>query len=373
MTENTEQAGRSEERVASAKWPWLLLGALVVGGVWIGIDALRKAEPGGAGSGGMGMGEMSGPPPATVIVESVREERVQQRRQVTGSLRAVDRAEVAAQESGAVAEVRVDVGDRVKQGDVLVLLDERRLKATLAEAESRATAAAAVVEERKAEETRAMLDLESKENLFRERAVSEREYLDARRSASVAQARVKAAEDEKKASESALDLLEVRVEDLEVKAPFEGVVVDRQVDPGEWVAPGEAVITVVSTGIIEAWIRVPERFIGRVNEGAETLEVVVDGSNLRAPAISIREIGEIDATTRLFPVVVKVDDQKGALVPGQSVHADLPVGEKATLLVVPVDSVIESFAGASVFRVSEGGAEQLPVATRVPVEVAFRR
>lgn len=350
---------------------WIILAVVLFAGLWFGIQALRKAEP--AAPEGAAGGAPQGPPPATVIAAPVVQEPVQEKRRVTGTLHAVERAEVAAQESGAVKEVKVDVGDDVEKDDVLLLLDDRRLRATLAEAESRHTAAIAVVEERTAEEKRAVSDLEMKEKLYSQRAVAEREFLDAQREASVASARRKAAEDEKNASDSALELLRVRVADLEVKAPFSGRVVERNIDPGEWIAPGDSVITLVSSGTIEAWMNVPERFVGSVSEGADPMDIIADGTGATSPAKSIRRVSDIDPVTRLFPVVVEIDDLAGDLAPGMSVHAELPVGKMESMLAVPVDAVIETFQGASVFRVTptEGGG--MPTAERVPVTVRFRR
>lgn len=350
---------------------WVILAIALVIGLWFGIQALRNAKPAGADQ-EAGDGAPQGFPPATVIAKPVVQKPVQERRQIVGTLRAKQRAEVASQETGAVKEVKVDVGDVVKAGDVLVLLDDRRLVASLAEANARITAATAVVAERKAEQERADRDLTMKEKLFRQRAVSEREFLDSQREASVAAARFGAAEEEKGAAESVRDLLSVRIADLEVVAPFDGQVVERHVDPGEWLSPGSAVVTLISTGTIEAWMNMPERFVTGISGEAEGLEIVVDGNGMKVPAGAIRRVADIDPVTRLFPVVVDLDDQGGKLLPGLSVHADMPVGEREELPGVPVDALIETFQGASVFRAATSPDQDLPVAERVPVEVQFR-
>jgi RND family efflux transporter MFP subunit len=351
---------------------WFVLAVILLAALWFGSQALRNAQPAGAEDGGAPPGANQGPPPATVIVSSVVQKPVQERRRITGSLRAVQRAEVAAQESGAVKRVLVDVGDTVKAGDLLVELDDRRLTAFLAEANARLVAAASVVGEREVEEKRALVDLERMEKLFRGNAVSEREFLDSQREAAVSTAQKNSAEQERDAMESAKDLLQVSVDDLAVAAPFDGQVVERHVDPGEWLSTGNSVITLVSTGTIEAWLSVPERFVAEISSPASALEIVIDGNNMRVPASSIKRVADIDPVTRLFPVVVEIDNSNGLLAPGLSVHTELPVGEEEELPAVPVDAVIETFDGASVFRVSETGSEGLPIAEKVPVAVRFR-
>lgn len=349
---------------------WILLAIVLIAGLWFGLQALRNAKPAGAEAPPEAVPQ--GPPPATVIAAPVVQKPVQERRRVTGTLQAVQRAEVASQETGLVREVHVDVGDEVAEGDLLVSLDDRRMKASLAEARARVTAARAVVAERTAEAERADRDLTMKDELFRQRAVSEREFLDAKRGASVAGARRDSAEEELAAAESALELMMVRTADLQVKAPFSGRVVERHVDPGEWLSPGSAVVTLVSTGTIEAWVHVPERYVAAISGGAENLEIVVDGSGMRVPALAVRRVADVDAVTRLFPVVIEVDDREGSLAPGLSVFAELPVGEAEELPAVPVDAVIETFQGASVFRVSGNPDGGMPIAEKVPVEVRFR-
>jgi len=351
---------------------WIVLAVLLVAGLWFGVQALRQAEPAGGSAASSGEGSQA-PPPATVIAAAVESKLVQERHRVTGTLRAAQRSEVAAQEPGAVETVEVDVGDRVEKGDRLVSLDARRLEAQLAEAKSRLAGAGAVVTQRTAEASRAARDLEMKRGLLSERAVSEREFLDAEREASVADARKKAAEDERAALASQLELLQVRLEDLDVRAPFPGRVVERHVDPGEWLAGGEPVVTLVSDGVVEAWLSVPERFIAEVGEGGRDLRIAADASGIASTARSVRIVGDVDPTSRLFPVVAEIDDRKGALAPGLSVHAELPVGDTRRLLAVRVDAVIETFEGASVFRVSAGEEGGMPVGERASVEVEFRR
>ncbi|MDF1740237.1 MAG: efflux RND transporter periplasmic adaptor subunit [Verrucomicrobiales bacterium] len=369
--EDSDQENQGNAASTGGGLRWVILALVLVGGLWLGIQALRNAEPAGAG-GSQGGGASQGPPPATVIVAPVTQTPVQETRSVTGTLRAMERANVAAQESGAVLEVKVDVGDSVKKGDVIALLDERRLKASLLEAKANLTASEAAISERSAESERAKRDLEMKEKLFSQRAVAEREVLDARESTEVKEARLKASKDQVDAMQSALELLEVRLSDATIKAPFDGRIVSRHVDPGEWIAPGNPVVTLISTGKVEAWMSVPERFIGQITSSGNRLSIIADGSGESAEVISLRQVADIDPVTRLFPVVVTLNDKNGSLAPGLSVHADLPVGEESARLGVPVNAVIESYQGASVMKVVQTG-DGLPVAERVPVTTLFRR
>lgn len=378
MVSKPDSSMRKRGKKQGSAFRWIVLAAVLVGSLWFGLKTIREAPVvGEEGGGEPGTAVPEGLPPASVIVAAVEKKVVEERRRMTGTLKAESRAEVAAQESGAVREVAVDEGDVVKEGDTLARLDARRLDAELAQARARVTVAEAMVAQREAESKRAATDFESKEKLFTDpagAAVSEREVLDAEREADVAMARTRAAKDEWAAEKSVLDLLEVRRGDLEIVAPFDGRVVARQVEPGEWVAAGAPVVTLVSAGEIEAWFDVPERFAASIEAAGKELVVRADGNGHREPAKALRRVADVDVRTRLFSVVVTIDDGGGALVPGMSVNADLPVGEAVERLAVPVDAIMVTQAETFVFRAAApSGAGGLPMSEKVTVTELFRR
>lgn len=356
---------------------WIILAVVIIAGLWFGVAALRNTPEVGEGAGSTGGGAPPSMPPANVIVSSVRLQPAQETRKITGSLRAVSRAEVAAREAGAVAEVLVDEGQAVKQNDVLATLDARRIDAELAEAKARVTAAESVVRQREAEAKRAVTDFERKQKLFETGAVSEGEFLDAERAKAVAIAASATASNELTAVSSAVDLMDVRRDDLNIRAPFAGRIISRHVEAGEWLTAGSPVVTLTSSGDVEAWLNVPERFIASITELADDLFLSSESTGLKAKVKTLRPVADIDPATRLFAVVATVDDLDGKLAPGMSIQVDLPVGEKAPRLTVPVDAVIIERAQAYVFRpaaqVGEPPAGQMPRAEKIAVRELFRR
>ena len=157
--------------------------------------------------------------------------------------------------------------------------------------------------------------------------------------------------DQLAAVESRITLFDVRLDDLQVRAPFAGRVVTRHAEPGEWLIPGNPVVTLVSSGQIEAWLAVPERYTARVATDTSGLQIRVEGNDSQHPVQAVKSVGDVDDQSRLFPVVATLDDQNGTLVPGMAVHADLPLGELESHLAVPVNAVINTRAGSFVYRV----------------------
>lgn len=356
----------SPSRIQSTLVGIVLAGVLGLSS-WLGWKALRDAEP-EQRKGGEG-----GRPPSVVIVRPAEQREVVQKLSVTGTLRAVRRAEVASRESAAVDSVLVDEGDLVEADTVLARLDGRRLEAQVQEAEADLTAARAELAQRRAEWERAIEDEEMMRGLVKDQAVAEREYLDSVRGLKVAEARADAGDKAIDAATKRLDLLKVRRTDLEVRAPFRGRVVVRHVEPGEWVREGDPVVTLVSTGEAEAWLQVPERHAVKLRDTApEAVELRVPGVESPIRVDRLQVVPDINGKSRLFVLVAHVADPGNQLTPGMSVEASVPLGKPEPQLVVSTDAIMRGFAGTHVFvpKAVEGGP---PVASRVPVEVLYER
>ena len=344
-----------------------IVGVLAVTG-WFGWKALQESKP-ETPSGGPGGGR----PPATVIVRPAEEREVVEHLSATGTLQAVRRAEVAARESAAVDAILVDEGDTVAAGDVLARLDDRRLEAQLQEGRAALTAIKAELSQRLAEHERAILDEKMMSELWDERAVSEREFLDSARELKVAAARAEAADEAIAASAKRLELLEVRRTDLDIKAPFDGRVVARHTELGEWVSEGDPVVTLLSTGEVEAWIKIPERHIESLRAATpDTIELHLPGRAASISADKISLIPDVEGRSRLFNLIAHIPDPENQLTPGSSVEAIVPLGKPAPRLVISSDAVLQSFSGSYVFVPMPAG-DGPPISKRFPVEILFER
>jgi multidrug efflux system membrane fusion protein len=346
---------------------WLVLAVALGLSLWLGWKALRDAEPEAGGPRG------GGRPPSVVIVKPALEKTVVENLTVTGTLRAVRRAEVAARESGAVDAIAVDEGDLVEKDAVLARLDGRRLEAQVQEAEADLTAAVAERAQRQAEWERAISDEKMMRELWDEQAVAEREYLDSVRGLKVAEARADASGKAIDAATKRLDLLKVRRGDLEVRAPFGGRVVVRHVEPGEWLREGDPVATILSTMEAEAWLQVPERHAMKLRETApEAVVLRVPGMDVPIRADRLQVVPDINGRSRLFVLVAHIPDPDNQLTPGLSVEASVPLGKAQPQMVVSTDAIMRGFAGTHVFVPRKTG-DGPPLAVRVPVVVLFER
>jgi HlyD family secretion protein len=143
---------------------------------------------------------------------------------------------VGAQISGRIASVEVDHNDRVKTGQILARFDRAALEAQLAQSEATFAAARAALEQAKTDRDRALRDEERVERLFATKSLSEVERDNAVSAARLMDQRVSAAEAQLAAQKAAHTLGKTNLDHTIIRAPIDGVVITRNIDPGQTVA-----------------------------------------------------------------------------------------------------------------------------------------
>ena len=328
----------------------------VGGGAVATVCALLIASPGRGQDG----------PPAAVSVDAVQMESVQEHRLVSGQLRAVRRSRVATKEPGLLIDLLVREGQPVSKGDVLARLDSRRLELELAQIEADAEAVAGIIEERKATLTWRQRDLELNRASFERGASNPRELLDAESAVTVASARVRQAERQHAVVAARAALVKERLSDMNIIAPFDGVVVTRHAELGEWIGEGDPVLELVSSGKIEVWLNVPQRYFGAVAGKPVAIALDIEATGQSLIINEKRVIPEVDPRARSFIVVATLGDNqpRGRLTPGMSVTAWVPTGRNAERLTVAKDAVLRNETGPYVYVARGGGRYARPAGRR---------
>jgi len=333
-----------------------------------------------------------GPPPTPVKVLPVARERVEDRAFVTGDLRAERRSLVAAQEEGLVLEVHAREGVAVRGGDVLVRLDGERLERDRGALTALRAAMVAERAERNAELDRTRRDVASLETLSGRGVTNPKELEDARSDAAVAEARVARAIAALEELDARLALNTRRLADTTIRAPFDGIVVEKRIDVGEWIGAGDPAVELVSTGTVEAWLTVPESLrpavVAAIRGGAAgepsheahggtnggggySIEVRVDAIGRTFRGESPRLIPRIDEASRNFPLVVTIADPEGLLAPGMSASAHVPTGRSGEHLLVHKDAILRGTTGSFIYVAKALGPGAPPAAIPMNVTVLF--
>lgn len=300
-----------------------------------------------------------GPPPASVRLDPVRAEQVDQRREVTGDLRAVRRSAVASKEQGLVVGMTVEVGDRVAAGDPIATLDAQLLRLTIRALEADVEAKSAAIAERRAQLTDAERDLRLITELRARSGASQNEVDTAKTEVDAAAARLAQAVADADVASAELARARQRVEDMTVRAPYDGFIVGKETELGEWVDAGDLIVDLVAVGSVDAWIDVPEQFIGGVASSAADVQIRIPALDETRPATSVAVIAAGDALARTFPVRVRLANPGFALRPGMSVIGLVPTGTVARAITVHKDAIIRDDAGAFVYM--DAGGTAVPV------------
>lgn len=308
-----------------------------------------------------------GPPPARVRVEPLKMMEVEQRRSVTGDLRASARSRVATQIAGRVLELLVDVGDEVERGEVIARLDSELLEIDLARALAEMRASEATVEERRASIRLAEFDVERLTLLSESQGATVRELEDARARLDAENARLAVARADLAAAEADVARIRKRISDTEVTAPFDGQVIAKATEVGEWLGEGGEVVEMVSIETIDAYLDVPEQFVGplqRVGVSADdrpTVSIRIDAIGAVVESADIVVIGDGNRLARTFPVRVRITNPDRDMKPGMSVTGSVPTGERMMALTMSKDAVIRNDAGTIAYYDNGGSAAVRPV------------
>lgn len=313
----------------------------------------------------------------------IAEQAVAATTELGGTVVARTSAAVAARVVAQVREVRVQAGDRVQAGQVLVVLNGADLAAGSRSASAAAQAAGEGVQaaeaERRAAEAALTLArashgrvqaLEGKKSATRQEldeAVAMLAAADARLKA--ADARVAQAKQGATAAGAAAEAAQVAAGFATLTAPFAGVVTERLVEPGAMAMPGVPLLRLDGSGGFRVHVKVDEARVAALAPRTD-VEVVVDGLAGAAPlAGRVEEVARaIDVDARAFLVKVGVPATAG-LTSGQFARVRVP-GASQTALVLPDGALVRRGQITSVFVVENGVARVRLVETRGNVVAA---
>jgi membrane fusion protein (multidrug efflux system) len=330
-------------------------------GVWSAGAVLALGVSAGAQAPG------GGPPPATVVLDAVRSEVVEQYRPVTGELQAVRRSLLAAEEEGLVLELLQEEGDSVKQGDVIARLRDTRARLEVARATADLAVKQANVLESTADLERSQQDVERLQTLTTQSSAAWKELEDRKADVAMAQARLAAAQADAVAAEAALDWAREQLARMVITAPFEGRIISKRTEVGQWLQKGDGVVELLEIGRIDARLDVPERFVQRIAGMSDPIQIrlTATGETFRAPATAL--IPEADSRSRLFPLKVRIQNTDGKLRPGMSIVGLLPSGSSEAAITVHKDALLRDDAGEFVYFSGGGRAAVARVTTLFPV------
>lgn len=318
------------------RWPWIVL-VLVVLAVVLGVMIMSRqsapepveqtaAEP----IRQLNQAEIMTIEPTT-LAETVR---------VTGSLAPQRQTQLSSQVFARVIAVLARQGDAVSSGDVLVQLDTESLQVQLNQATSTAEA------------TRAQLVL-AESQLARTRDLIAR-GVTASSGLEQAQSSADALRANLAALEAQVAAAEIAQQNATIRAPMDGVVSERTVEPGQTVQQGTALLTIVDLDPIELQAASPIGASAEIEPG-QTVAVTVEGLPDREFEGIVSRVNPVAASgTRTIPVYITLANEDGALRGGMFATGLITVTEQADALSVPATALREDAEGIYVLKVENG-------------------
>ena len=259
----------------------------------------------------------------------------------TGTLQPVNQVDVGSELSGIIETVTVDFNDKVQRGQVLARLDTDRLQAQVLESRAALQASQAKVTEAKATVMETRLAFERCEKLA-ERQLCSAEVLDtaraahARAKASEASARAQVAE-----ARATLGGKETELAKADIRSPIDGLVLLRQIEPGQTVAASlqAPILFTLAEDLahMELHVAVDEADVGRIAEG-QAAEFTVDAWPERAFPASITQVRFAPKTVEgvvTYETVLAVDNSDLALRPGMTATAVITAQELKDVVLIP--------------------------------------
>ena len=237
-----------------------------------------------------------------------------------GYVTARRRATVSAKVTGKVMEVFVEEGRAVQKGQVLATLDDSQVRAALAVAEAQLETARRGAAEDEARLREAELTLGRREQLLKEQVISKAEIDSARAEVESLRARIAVAHQQVNVSETLVRQRRTDLADMQVRAPFDGIAISKDAQPGEMISPISAgggftrsgIATIVDMSSLEIEVDVSESYINRVRPGMP-VEAVLDAyPDWRIPAHVITTVPSADRQKATVRVRIGFDPSTGS-------------------------------------------------------------
>lgn len=346
-----------------------------------------------------------GPPPAPVTTAVAEGGAFSKPVHVTGTVEAMASTLLSSEVDGYLAELLVDEGDAVTEGQVLAQIRELPYRYAVEQAEALARADQEHLRElhkgtreediamAKANLARAEVVAEKanknyarSQSLLEKKIISDEEFDEAHERWEEAQAilevekatyeralagareeEIGAAEARAAASQAQAAVAKDRLERTTIRAPFDGVITAKHTEVGSWVSIGEGVFDLDTTSRVRVRVDIPETYYGQIVIGSEMTITFDSVPNQTFVGMVTKKIPRASGRSRAFPIKVDLDNREGHLASGMLARVMLETphtGESS--VIVPRDALVPRGPNHILVRVQDQDGQ--PIAEILPVK-----
>jgi membrane fusion protein (multidrug efflux system) len=322
------------------------------------------------GGGGAQPEKSAAPGPPTIDVVRVVEQPLSVTLSLPGELNAFQTVAIYPRVTGFVKTIRVDRGSRVRTGELIAVLEAPELAAQRSEAQSKLQSAEGQLD---AVRSKADADASTYDKLKAASAtpgvVAGNDLVLAQKAVQADQGQVAAAQQNIEAARQALRSVSDMEGYLQVTAPFDGIVTERNVHPGALVGPASGpgastpMVQIVENDRLRLVVPVPEAYTASVTAGTEMPFSVAAYPGQTFSGRVARIARALDVNTRTMAVELDVANTDGRLAPGAFCQVLWPVHRTGLSLLVPSRSVASTTGRTFVVRIRNGHTEWIDVTT----------
>ncbi|MGB0413873.1 MAG: efflux RND transporter periplasmic adaptor subunit [Coraliomargarita sp.] len=316
----------------------VLILALIIGGL-VGLYASNIFTMVAAGA------AMGGPPPVSVATTDVSEMEWPVESTAIGSISALKGVILSVESPGIISELSFKSGKPVEAGTQLIQLDDRSERAELEAAQ--------------AAEELAKLSVDRSRQLLERKTISQAEF--------------DAADAEYKQAVAQVANIEAMIEKKKLMAPFDGLLGIRRVNVGQYLNPGDEVVSLVSMDPINVTFFMPQKALGYLKKG---LEVQIS-SDAFSGEVTTGELAameaRVDQSTRMIEVQAKLPNPDGVLRVGMFVNVKIDLAPPRRVMAVPASSVLYASFGNSIYTVTPSEDGETYAANQKFVKLGERR
>lgn len=262
-----------------------------------------------------------------------------QQYRVDGVVEARQQATLSAEVAGKIETVNFDVDDFVEKGEVILRIRDLDYRAQQQKAR-------AALDEANANLLDMQLEFKRSQDLRQQKLISQAVF-------DKASANLKAAKARKASAEAGLAQADEQLDHTVLRAPYSGVVVERHVEPGETVNPGQPIMTGYGLGELRVSAQVPQSIIGGLRRYRSAQVILLeDGQTLEVSKITIHPFA--NPQNHSFPVRLDLPAMESKLYPGMLVKVALSFGSTERLL-LPQQALVSRSEVNAVYVIAADG------------------
>lgn len=263
---------------------------------------------------------------------------------ISGTIRPANEVEIFTKAPGRVLKLNVDVGDQVKAGQVLAIIEHRELELAL-------KAARAALAMAKSKRSAAKTDLDRSKDLLEDRAISQAYLEDSELKYDLAHAQVLA-------SEAEAEMAAQRVQDAHITSPITGTVMKRNASIGTMVSPTLMMFIVQDISRLILHTSVDKDSFAQLSKGT-VAQLNLGGEDVVGKVVTVSP--SLDPQTRRALVEIDIDTQHKHLVPNMFVDGSIVLDTRTNVLTLPYEGLVSYLDNVSVFKIVDGEVRKVNV------------